>query len=339
MNTYFCQFSFSVLLLIGFLCNGQTKTKLPKKHTVYQDLSNTHIPKRITRTIVQGKDGTILFATWDGVIKYDGTTFSNLTSTLTDSRFFSLLEDRNQNFWLGALGSGAYYHDGETFQNFTTAEGLVNNTVLTIYEDKQGTIWFGTAGGVSRYDGKSFQNFTIKDGLQNNEVNSILEDQTGKLWFGTRGNACFYDGVGFSDITTDEGTTFKNIRHIIETEDGCVWLGGNDGLWRYDGNTFTNVNEQFVGYMYEDRNRNLWTSSESETVYGWALSQYDAASLTKEKSTRKEIMVEDNMFFGILEDFEGHIWFGNLNGVYRYDGSNFIDFKDNVKKFLVLPEN
>ena len=60
-----------------------------------------------------------------------------------------------------------------------------------------------------------------------------------------------------------------------------------DGLWRYDGSTFTNFTTNFVGYVYEDKKGNIWTSS--ETVRGWALSRYDEKSLSDKKPTVTEI--------------------------------------------------
>ncbi|MBI5217749.1 MAG: SpoIIE family protein phosphatase, partial [Bacteroidia bacterium] len=83
---------------------------------------------------------------------------------------------------------GVSRYDGKSFTNFTTAQGLANNYVYSITEDKTGILWFGTdGGGVSRYDGKSFTNFTTAQGLANNYVYSITEDKTGILWFGTAG--------------------------------------------------------------------------------------------------------------------------------------------------------
>jgi ligand-binding sensor domain-containing protein len=92
------------------------------------------------------------------------------------------------------------------------------------------------------------------------EVNTIIEDKTGKFWLGTRGNTFVYDGKNFTVIARD-GKPFKNVRSIIEDKKGYIWLGGNDGLWRYDGSTFTNITPNFGGYIYEDKNGNIWTSS------------------------------------------------------------------------------
>ena len=48
-------------------------------------------------------------------------------------------------------------------KTLTETEGLASNTVLTIFEDSHGNMWFGTSNGVTRYDGKSFKTFTTED--------------------------------------------------------------------------------------------------------------------------------------------------------------------------------
>jgi len=201
--------------------------------------------------------------------------------------------------------------------------------LLTVYnEDKAGNIWFGTQGGVSCFDGTSFRNYTMKDGLSNNDVNTIIEDKTGKFWLGTRGETCSFDGTSFTHFTNVDNTPFINVRSIIEDKKGNIWLGGGDGLWRYDGEEFTNFTSRFVGYIYEDKAGNIWISSESAIIHGWALSRYDEKSLSDGKTTGLEMIAEEGMFFGIVEDHQGAIWVGNLKGVYRHDGTFFFNFKE-----------
>ena len=128
-----------------------------------KDLSTSQEPKGIVRTIKQDKKGNIWITSWEGVFKYDGKTFTNVTRKVSTARFFSVLEDRKGNFWFASIGSGVYYYDGKTFQNFTTKDGLAGNEVTNIYEDKTGAVWFGTGNGASRYDGKSFRNFKMNE--------------------------------------------------------------------------------------------------------------------------------------------------------------------------------
>lgn len=305
-------------------------------------------PASITRNMIQDSKGKIWLAAWEGIIRYDPALgeFTNLTNQQGLRRFhaFAVLEDSKGNLWFGTIGAGVYRYDpsaslrpgGESFTNFTTKDGLANDRVTCVYEDKAGNIWFGTEGGASRYDGKSFRNFTTNEGLPNQDVNVIIEDRNGKYWIGARGEACTYDpsaslsagGKTFTKLTNEAGAPFVNVRSIIEDRRGNIWLGGNGGLWRYDpsaslkpdGKSFTNFTQNFIGYIYEDREGNIWTSSEDGSNRAWVLSRYDASSLSGDQATPTRIRSEEGMYFGIMEDVQGGIWFGNLNGVCRYDG-------------------
>ncbi|WP_428327831.1 ligand-binding sensor domain-containing protein [Mucilaginibacter sp.] len=352
MKNYSSIYALLLTLVFCTPCRGQVKTDLPKDNIKAgaRSVINSAGPSQIARNIIQDKKGNIWVAAFDGIFRYDGKTFTNITSKVSSARFFSVLEDGNGNLWFGSIGSGVYYYDGKSFKNFTTRDGLAGNDVTCIYEDKAGNIWFGTGGGASRYDGKSFRNFTTKSGLSDNDINLIIEDKTGKFWFGTRGNACFYDGKKFT-VFTYKGKPFTNVRSIIEDKKGNIWLGGFDGLWRCNGSTFTNFSRNFVGYIYEDKKGNIWTSSEKangqdwalyrfdeKALNGfvsaksqWALSRYDERSLSNKKPTVTEIKPNHGMICGILEANDGRIWFGASDGVYCYDGSNIASFNRKKK--------
>ncbi len=99
-----------------------------------------------------------------------------------------------------------------------------------------------------------------------------------------------------------------------------------------DQNWATNFTTDFVGYIYEDRKGNIWTSAAANgRGPNWVLSRYDEKSLLNENATAIQIRTEEGMFFGILEDKEGGIWFGSLNGVCRYDGKSFDCFEREVR--------
>ncbi|MDQ1149656.1 ligand-binding sensor domain-containing protein [Sphingobacterium zeae] len=334
----------SILLLLSFLtssCNeiNQKQQKINNSRSLSNRTDTTQAPNGIVRTVKQDRRGNIWIASWKGVFRYDGKSFTNITADVSTARFFAVLEDKKGNFWLTSIGSGVYYYDGKSFRNFTTKDGLAGNKVTEIYADKAGHVWFCTDAGASRYDGKSFKNFTAKDGLSSNSVNSIMEDKTGKLWFGTSDDACVYDGKTYT-VLKHEGKSFKNVRSIIADKNGNIWLGGNDGLWRYDGTTFTNYTRQFVGYIYEDKNGNIWTSSDSivnrdfkhvsqppTKTKSWILSRYNSKSLSDSSTPPEIIRSGEALIFGITEANDGSIWFGTLNGVHRYKGNSFTNFK------------
>lgn len=283
-------------------------------------------PSVITRNIIQDRNGIIWFATFEGIISYDGQSFTNLTKDKS-IRFFSVLEDRQGILWFGSIGHGVYRYDGNSFRSFTTADGLINNRVTNIYEDLMGKLWIGTEGGVSVYNRMAFINYTTEDGLLDNDVNSIIQDDTGIYWIGTRGKAFTYDGDTFAEILSDTGDSFYNVRHILIDSRGDIWMGGNDGLWRYNGESYMRVSRDFTGYIYEDRIGNILTSSVGSSLSGWTLNHYDSISINNNRPVPTTIKSGEGMFFGILEDSDRNIWVGKLDGVYRIDDIEAQDFK------------
>lgn len=336
----------SFLLLFTFLlsCLGQEKTEQSKEiisqiepltpakvpfSSESDTISSPYGPNNITRNIIQDIKGKYWLATWEGIIQYDGQKFINFTKKegLEPFRIFTILEDKTGNIWFGTVGGGIYLYDGISFTHITTKDGLVNDSIGCFMEDKAGNIWIGTQDGISKYDGKTFTNFKIEGGQINNDVNSIVEDKMGKLWIGTRGEVSVFDGKAFTKFRNKDGTPFVNIRSVIEDTKGNIWLGGGDGLWSYDGNEWTNIASNFVGYVYEDRKGNIWTNSEGNTN-NWVLSRYDKRSLLGDKVIPTQIKAADDMFFGIMEDGAGNIWWGSLHGIHRYNGVSFEDFKE-----------
>ena len=104
-----------------------------------KEMATSMVPRAQVRHIKQARNGGILIAaTWSGAFRYDGKSFTNLTSKLSSHPYWDILEDRRGNIWFASLDSGVYYYNGKTFQHFTTREGLVNNGVMCIYEDKAG---------------------------------------------------------------------------------------------------------------------------------------------------------------------------------------------------------
>jgi ligand-binding sensor domain-containing protein len=314
---------------------GQNQTNVPQDNTrlgysesqLKEAATTKGVPTGMVRHVKQARNGDILIASYLAVFRYDGTSFTNLTSKISSPRFSSfwdVLEDRNGNLWFGTRDSGVYYYNGKSFQHFTTKDGLASNSALHIYEDKAGNIWFGA----SRYDGKSFRNFTTKDGFPSNSIRLLLEDKTGKLWFGAQlENMFVYDGKTFTVLKNKDGKAFNNVWSIIEDRKGIIWFGDVDGLWRYDGITFTNVSQRGAYAIIEDKKGNIWTTGEVNPDV-WALSRYDAKSLYNEMPAVTEIESGGRMgFLGIVEANDGSIWFGSRSGVHRYDGKTITDFK------------
>ncbi len=209
-------------------------------------------------------------------------------------------------------------------------QGLNSSSIMCVYKDSNGNIWFGTEGrGVSRYNGETFTHFTEKEGLSNNMVFSILEDRKGNLWFGTYGSGVsMYDGNTFTHFTESEGLSCNNINSIIEDHKGNIWFGTEGGgVSIYDGQNFTHITEKeglcnnMVRSIMEDSNNNVWFGT-----YGGGVSMYDGEKFIH---FTKEDGLNGNWVQSILEDSKGNIWFGTFGeGVIKFDGKSFMQFTE-----------
>ena len=93
---------------------------------------------------------------------------------------------------------------------------LQQRTINDILEDRDGTMWFGTSGGLVKInpDG-SHKVITVNDGLSSNIVTTIFQDTEKNIWFGT--------AVGLSKLVTKSGI------RLYAIEDG-VWSNDNSYL-------------------------------------------------------------------------------------------------------------
>lgn len=124
-------------------------------------------------------------------------------------------------------------------QYLTSDDGLSQNEVTCMLQDRQGFLWIGTRGGLNRYDGHAFKIFQNEIGnansLINNSIESLFEDSHGNIWIGTKSNglSCYdpkFDRFEhFQHQSQDTNSISSNrIISIAETSTGQIWAG----TWR-----------------------------------------------------------------------------------------------------------
>lgn len=298
------------------------------------DTISVYGPQCIVRNLLQDKKGNYWLATWHGIIKYDGSVFTNYTlkEGLIHFHVTTLFEDSKGNLWFGNARGGVYCYDGKSFTRFTTKDGLADNTANCIAEDQTGNIWFGTEHGASRFDGKTFTGFTTREGLADNFINMILCDKSGTIWFATNNGISTYDGKSFAAFTGKDDEPFKQVASLFEDRNGNIWIGsgakdaGGNGLCFYDGKTVKiMLTPYYVMYMCEDKSGNLWLAhNKGAAQVNFTLYRYDGKSFT---AIRTQTEKDNPLIFGILNDNKGFTWFGTTKGVCRYDGKTFHYFR------------
>lgn len=126
--------------------------------------------------------------------------------SVSDETAHCFHETKNGLILFGTLGGGINFFNPVTkkFKSFTTRDGLVQDNVCSIIEDKKGNFWAATRGGISCFalpddpfmpDCKiKFRNYDISDGIPSNDLDlsSAFCDTDGTLFFGTKNSGMFY---------------------------------------------------------------------------------------------------------------------------------------------------
>ena len=127
------------------------------------------------------------------------------------------------------------------FRTMDIRNGLSQNTVYQILQDKKGFMWFGTKDGLNRYDGLSFRIYKKENsGLGRNFVTALYEDYEGNIWIGTDGGVFIYNPVSDSFTPfghkSDKGTVIRDFVTMIGSDgNNNIWISvENQGLFRYN---------------------------------------------------------------------------------------------------------
>ncbi len=164
-----------------------------------------------------------------------------------------------------------------------TSNGLPHNNVAAILQTRDGYVWLGTEGGLSRFNGFEFNTYSTENApaLKSNDVSALAETRDGSLWLGTVGGGLARLRNGqFTTFTTKDGLASDSVTTLLEDREGSLWVGtGGGGVSRLR-------NGQFQSFTPRD----------------------GLASLT---------------IFTIVQDASGGVWFGTDAGVSHWDGNRF----------------
>lgn len=277
-----------------------------------------------------------------------------------------IFQDSKNNYWFGIHNGGVSRYDGNTFKYFTTKEGLLDNQIRSIHEDKHGNILIGTARGLSIYAGQKFTNYPTQSN------NPIFE------WNETNGDEWFYageeDGINrfdgkkmrylifpkpknenpgnsygtnfliFTQPRNENSYRYYGVTDISKDKNGKVWIATYSALFNYDGNIIKayghkNLNLKHNDYLHirsvlADSKGRIWIGNngigvllmEDEVIINFS----EKNNLIHPTSTRSGDKSKPGTLehvFAIEEDSKGNIWFGDRDtGAWKYDGKSMTNY-------------
>ena len=276
------------------------------------------LPGNTITDLMQDSDGYMYFGTYTGLLRFDGVEFLSI-NRLYDERYDfisarTMFQDSRKNIWIGSNDEGllCLRNDGEVLK-FTVKDGLTNNSIRAISEDKNNNMWVGTASGLVCIN-KDYKLETLPgfDNIPENNhfiVNQLFCDTAGRMWIVTRTENGLYCYTGGKFEVSNIIKSIENpvVTTVMQDSSGTFWFGvaphyavkiTSENETVYD---IGHGNQQgtTVTCIFQDTSKNMWFSLDNgiTVLHDGILSYMDTGTLLADDS------VND-----IMEDHEHNIW-------------------------------
>jgi signal transduction histidine kinase/CheY-like chemotaxis protein/sugar lactone lactonase YvrE len=259
----------------------------------------------------------------------------------------SILVTRNKNMLVGTKGGGIDVFDakGHPVRHLSVKNGLTNNSVLSMLERDDGTIWVGTDGSgidIISPDFKKIRNlprdFKLHNSLAFGSVYRIMEDRDQHLYLGTSGygviriefdnnkhpNPVYYEQLMLDKNTTANGQQKQIVYALTQERPGVIWIGTR-GFGVYQYNTITKrVIAQYNSQQYPDLIRNddilslftdqqnsIWVGS-SSGIFSISLEQNGSVTISRLNQLGD---LTNTSIHAMLVDQQGNLWVSTNQGL------------------------
>jgi len=202
-----------------------------------------------------------------------------------------------------------------TITIWRSQNGLPENVVQALVQDRDGYLWVGTTGGLTRFDGAQFSPL-VDGGKRTLSVSSIyclLLSKDGTLWVGTEGDGLLH--ISDSGITrtyaSADGLTDPFIRSIYQDSSGRLWVGTDSGLFRKAEERL--VREDFPGVAGTFDVQSIVEDNQHHILAGG--SRLIALDGGQSREIPLPGVYSQNRIDSILAATDGTLWIGTASGL------------------------
>ena len=243
--------------------------------------------------------------------------------------------DHEGSVWVGHSALGLARVKRGSFATYTAAHGLVGASVRTVFEDRRGRMWVGTADGLSRVEAGRLHPVSSKSASPVTAVSSVAEDTQGRIWYGSNNGffrfqpreTCPVDGPCLEDVTMMPSGPITRVNSRVTRGDrqGNVWLGTDQqGLARYRGDDLTvystadGLCENAIRGIAEAPDGTIWIGTKER---GICLFKNDRFSALTEKDGLASNLVQD-----VYRGRDGTMWVATRRGLSRWMNGRFVSY-------------
>ena len=253
-----------------------------------------------------------------------GPIHSNRLLTDGDVDANRLLRDRDGGLWIGTVERGlVHIHEGRT-DVFSRVDGLSGDVVLSLFEDREGTIWVATTGGLDRFRELPVTTVSVKQGLSSDATQSVLAATDGSIWVGAHVGLTRWKNGQTNTFGKANGLPDAPPESLFQDDHGRVWVSTRRGLAYFRDDRFVAVNtvRGEVHFITGDNAGNLWLSEHRSFLHlldGRLVEQIPWSELGRPQSAA--ILLSGHEPGGVWLGFwvGGGVWYfkdGRLRGSY-----------------------
>ena len=244
--------------------------KLSSEKCIYKDINPYVLTEDAKNRIWVGTKGKGLYIINQNTLKEEAHYMSNSEATsLSYNTIFSILKDTKNRIWIGTFGGGINLVEetptGLTFKQFFNNEGN-RSYIRYLYQDSKGEIWAASSDGIICFnpdkliaDPKAYASFRMNlddpKSLNCNDIKTIYEDEEGIIWIGTAGggiNKYIPAKIGskghFIAYTHNDGLAGDFVSGILEDKENNLWISTESGITK-----FNKKNNSFIVYNFSEK--------------------------------------------------------------------------------------
>jgi ligand-binding sensor domain-containing protein/signal transduction histidine kinase len=275
------------------------------------------------KSILQTNDGTIWVGTVSGLNRMLPGQDKFQRFPGIDSTVRVLHQTPDGVLWVGTIGQGVFTLTGGKLAQITAPSALPSNTVLNLFEDKEGNFWIGTQTGMARLT-RSKVNIVPLPRANDSDFETIYRDNDGSFWIGS--TLLFQMRNGALSERVLPGMRGIHVRNIYRDRSGALWAGTDgDGVFRFVGSTATRwttrngLSNNFIRAMTQDRDKSMWVATDNGLNH-----LIDDRGHVRIVSYEMEQGLAYNSTRCLREDKRGDLWIGTDRGVSHMHNGAFV---------------
>ena len=219
-----------------------------------------------------------------------------------------LLRDRDGGLWIGTRERGLIHiHNGRT-DVFTKADGLSGDISCSIFEDREGNVWFASSVGLDRFRELPVTTISAKQGLSSNATNSVLAATDGSVWIAAKDGLSRWKDGRFTVFRKTSGLPDDETQSLFQDSRGRIWVSTKRALAYFEDGRFVTVKGVPAEEIYSitgDKAGNLWLSGNkglSHLLDGRLVEHFDWSALGRRQQAKVILSDQGGLWLSFWQD-------------------------------------